>query len=65
MNIINNNSINNPLLSKCNSFKCGRTKYLRPGTIFGLNNRTPVSVLFTILKLWIIDENNDQKLRRN
>lgn len=55
MNIINNISINNPLISKCNVYKCGRTKYIRNGTIFAINNRTPVSVLYTILKIWIID----------
>lgn len=36
LNIINNNSLNN---------------YLRDGTIFAINNPTPVSVLYTILKL--------------
>lgn len=64
MNIINNNSLNNPLIAKCNSYKCCRTKYLRVGTIFEINNKTPVSVLYTIIKLWLIEEKNVSKIEK-
>ena len=62
MTIINNNSLINPLLTKCTSYKCSRIKYLRGGNIFAINNKASLSVLYTILKLWLIDENNISKI---
>jgi hypothetical protein len=59
--IRNNNSINNPLLGKCNNYKCQRQIYLRIGTIFEKFNKTPASVLFNILKIWLFEENNVSK----
>ena len=49
----NNDSIINPLISKCNFYKCRKEVYLRKGTIFEYNSRTPASVLLTIIKLWL------------
>lgn len=59
--IRNNNSINNPLLGKCINYKCQRQKYLRKGTIFEKFYKTPASVLFNILKIWLFDENKVSK----
>ena len=46
INIINSNSLNNPLISKCNSYKYGRTKYLRAGTFFEINYKYHIKYIF-------------------
>ncbi len=55
----------NPYLGKCNYYKCKRNIYLRIGTIFEYNNKTPASVLFYILKQWLIECYNSQKIAKN
>ena len=57
----NYGSIYNPIQGKCNYYKCSRNIYLRKGTIFEINSKTPVSVLYNILKFWLIDEMNAKK----
>jgi transposase-like protein len=59
----NNNSLVNPYLAKCNFYKCNREQYLRKGTIFEHQNKTPASVLYYILELWINDEFNGAKIK--
>lgn len=62
VNIRNNNSIINPVLGKCNNYLCNREKYLRIGTIFEPFNRTPASVIYNILDLWLNNEFNAEKI---
>ena len=57
----NNNSLINPYLAKCNSYKCNSEQYLRINTIFEAQNKTPASVLFNIIKFWLNDEFNASK----
>ena len=57
-----NNSLNNPFLGKCNKYNCNREIYLRKGTIFAENNKTPCSVLFKVLELWLLEEHNVQEI---
>ena len=54
----NYDSFNNPIQYKCNNYKCYRNISIRKETIFEYNPRTPLSVLFKIIKLWIVDSFN-------
>ena len=62
INLRNNESIINPLLGKCSYYKCNKEYFLRSKTIFEYNRNIPASVLYTILKLWLIDEFNVKKI---
>ena len=53
-----NNSIINPILAKCNYYKCKKEIYLRIGSIFELHNKISASVLYNILKLWLAEDKN-------
>ena len=44
---------NHPLQGKCNYHKCTRNLNLRRGTIFEPHSKTPISVLYKVLKYWI------------
>ena len=46
----NNDSINNPVLCKCNSYKCRKTIYLRKNTLLDYFPGIPASL---VLKLFI------------
>ena len=61
----NNDSFNNPIQYKCNFYKCCRNISIRKGTIFQYNSRTPFSVLFKIIKLWIVDSFNALDIKKN
>ena len=58
----NNHNIINPLLGKCNNYKCNREVYLRVGTIFQNFKKIPASVLFNMLIFWLIVECNAAKI---
>ena len=60
----NNNSINNPIQYKCNNYKCCRNISIRKDTIFEYNPRTPFSVLFKIMNLWIVDSFNALQIKK-
>ena len=62
INLRKNNSINNPYLGKCNNYKCNREVYLRVGTIFEYNNKTPVSILYNVIIYWLHDDLNANKI---
>ena len=59
----NKNNLINSLIAKCSYYKCWKEKYLLTGTIFEYNNKTPVSVLLIISKLWLGDEKNVLEIR--
>ncbi len=61
----NNNSINNPILGKCNYYKCTRNLYLRNRTIFQFNSKTPYSIIYKILNYWLIEEKNAVKIKKS
>ena len=61
----NNNSFNNPIQYKYNNYKCCRNISIRNGTIFEYNTCTPFSVLFKIIKLWIVDSFNALEIKKN
>ena len=61
----NNNSPINPLLGKCNWYKCNKEIYLRKNTIFQNHNKTPAYVIYTILDLWLNSEFNLAKISKN
>ena len=48
-----NESRINPYLGKCSIYKCNREIYLRVGTIFEPNSKTPASVIYKIIDLWL------------
>ena len=60
INKIQNNTLNNPILGKCT--KCGKNIYLRQNSIFGLFPRTPASIIFNIIRLWLLEEKNLNKI---
>ena len=62
MNIRNNNSLINPILGKCNNYLCRREKYLRIGTIFEPFSKTPASVIYNIIDMWLNYELNGEKI---
>lgn len=57
-----NSSYINPYLGKCNYYKCNREYYLRKDTIFEKHNKTPCSVIYRILDLWLNDQLNAVKI---
>ena len=59
----NKNNLINPLIAKCSFYQCRKEKYLLIGTIFEYNYKTPVSVLYYILKLWLGEEKNVQEIK--
>ena len=60
--LINQENEINPILGKCNSYKCNYNLYLRKGTIFEFHKHTPASVLYNIIILWIHEELNVKKI---
>ena len=49
INLRKNNSINNFYSGKFNNYKCNREVYLSVGTIFQINNKTQVSLLYNVI----------------
>ena len=57
-------NINAPFQGKCNFYKCTRNLNLRKDTIFGANTKTPVSVLYKIIRLWLVDSLNAKDIKK-
>ena len=57
-------NINAPFQGKCNYYKCTRNLNLRKDTIFGANAKTPVSVLYKIIKYWLVDSLNAKNIEK-
>jgi hypothetical protein len=57
-----NNSIINPFFGKCNFYKYNNETYLGKNTIFHSYNKTPVSIIYNILDLWLNSEFNAAKI---
>ena len=62
INLRDNNSIINPFLGKCSNYKCNREFYLRKNTLFEYHRNIPASVLYNILKLWLLEEYDVTKI---
>ena len=62
INLRDNNSIINPFLGKCSNYKCNREFYLKKNTLFEYHRNIPASVLYNILKLWLLEEYNVTKI---
>lgn len=60
MHASENESLNNPIIYRCN--KCKKAIYLRDHTIYGKFPRTPALIIPIIIKLWIIDEKNTTQI---
>ena len=60
INIKNNNSLNNPLISKCS--KCGKIIYLRNDTFYSLFPRAPASIIHNIMKMNILEQKNANQI---
>lgn len=56
ISLINKENLINPIIGKCSNYKYHTQIYLRAGTIFASHKKAPSSVLFNILKFWLIDE---------
>ena len=54
----NNESIYNPIISRCSYRYCRKIYNLKEGSFFSLFPKTPVSVILIVLKSWILDEKN-------
>lgn len=57
-----NESIIYPYLGKSSNYKCNREIYLRVGTIFEPNSKTPASVIYKIIDLCLNFELNASKI---
>ena len=62
INTYNNDSINNPVLGRCNSHKCRKTIYLRKNTILDYFPCTPASFIFKVIYKWICDKKNGKEI---
>ena len=60
--IKNHESDLNPIQWKCNNYKCCRNLPIRKGSIFQFNTKTPLSILYNIMKYSIVDNFNVSKL---
>ena len=58
----NTDKINWPLEGKCNYYKSCRNVNLRKNTIFSANSKTPISVLYKIIRYWIVEGFNVKKI---
>ena len=54
---------NNPLQGKCHYYKCTRNLNLRKGTIFESHPKTPLSVLYKVMKYWINENKNVKHIK--
>ena len=57
-------NINALFQGKCNFYKCTRNLNLRKDSIFRANTKTPVSVLYKIIKLWLVDSLNAKDIKQ-
>lgn len=62
ISIYNNDSINNPVLGRCNSHKCRKTIDLRKNTLLDYFPRTPASIVFKVIYIWIYDKKNCKEI---
>ena len=53
-----NESLNNPILARCTSNKCRKIIYLRNNTFLEHFPRTPASIIFKIIYIWINEKSN-------
>jgi hypothetical protein len=58
VNLQNNPTINNPLIGRCSWNQCRKIKYLREKTFLSYFPRTPASIIFKIINLWLVDKDN-------
>lgn len=65
LSIIENNTINNPFIARCNNYHCRKIIYMRQNTFLDEFPRTPASLILYILKLWLIDEKNATEIYKN
>lgn len=62
INIRNKNSLINPILEKCNNYLRRREKYLRIGTVIEPFSKTPASIIYKIIYMWLNYELNAEKI---
>ena len=58
INLQNNPTINNPIIGRCSWNHCRKIIYLREKTFLSYFPRTPASVIFKIINLWLVDKDN-------
>jgi hypothetical protein len=58
----NNDSINNPVVARCNSYKYGKTIYLRKNTILDYFPLIPASISFKVIYIWINYKKNRKEI---
>ena len=61
-NMVENNTLNDPYIAKCNNAKCRRIIYLREGTVFNHFPRTACSIILYIIKLWLLENKNANEI---
>ena len=62
VNMVENNTLNNPYIAICNNVSCRRIIYLREGTIFNHFPRTACSNILYIIKLWLFEIKNANEI---
>ena len=58
VNMVENNTLNNPYIARCNNVRYRRIIYLREGAIFNHIPRTAYSNILDIIKLWHFQNKN-------
>ena len=63
INLYNNNSLNNPVITRCCWNKCRKTIFLREKTFLEHFPRTSASIVFKIIYQWLIEKKMVIKLQ--
>jgi len=58
----NNESIYNPLISRCSYRYCRKIYYLKVSIFFSLFPKTPIIAILIVLKTWLLDEKNELEI---
>ena len=62
VNMVENNTLNNPYIARCNNVRCRRIIYLREGKNFNHFPRTACSNILYIIKLWLFENKNANEI---
>ena len=58
VNLYNNESLNNPISKRCTNNKCRKIKYLRNNSFLEHFPRTPASIIFKVIYIWLNEKSN-------
>lgn len=62
INAYDNDTLINPVIGRCINSKCGKKFFLRENSFLSHFEKTPASIVFIILKEWLIEEKNGNQI---